>query len=118
LQTYSKLKGVMLFEAEKIAMPDLAFALMAYVDNTPVVDMTGLKGAYQVAIEVPGPPNFGRFGARGGMAAGGGDPVEAADPSGALIFASVQKLGLRLERRKAPVEHIVVEHLEKAPTEN
>jgi uncharacterized protein (TIGR03435 family) len=50
--------------------------------------------------------------------AGGGDPVEAADPSGASIFASVQKLGLRLERRKAPVEHIVVEHLEKVPTEN
>jgi uncharacterized protein (TIGR03435 family) len=42
---------------------------------------------------------------------------EAADPAGS-IFASVQKLGLKLERRKAPVEYIVVEHLEKIPTEN
>jgi len=28
------------------------------------------------------------------------------------------QLGLRLERRKAPVEIVVVDHIEKTPTEN
>jgi uncharacterized protein (TIGR03435 family) len=30
----------------------------------------------------------------------------------------LRKLGLRLERRKGPVEAIVVDHLERAPPEN
>jgi uncharacterized protein (TIGR03435 family) len=108
----------MIFEAEKITMPNFALVLMPYVDDTPVVDMTGLKGAYQIAMPVPGNSvSLGRvpIGMRGGDAAR--SPEEPSDPSGS-IFASVQKLGLRLEKRKAPVEHIVVEHLEKVPTEN
>jgi uncharacterized protein (TIGR03435 family) len=120
-RTFAVLNGVMLFEAEKIAMPDLAFTLMPYVDGTPVVDMTGLKGYYQVAMPVPGTPNSGRMAARGGMGTGVGDAGRAADaaadPAGS-IFASVQKLGLKLEKRQAPIEYIVVEHLEKVPTEN
>ena len=42
----------------------------------------------------------------------------ASDPSGNVVAASVEKLGLKLEARKAPVETIVVDHLEKTPTEN
>jgi uncharacterized protein (TIGR03435 family) len=30
----------------------------------------------------------------------------------------VQKLGLKLERQKVPFELIVVDHLEKVPTDN
>jgi len=30
----------------------------------------------------------------------------------------VEKLGLKLESRKAPVEQLVVDHMEKAPSEN
>jgi len=30
----------------------------------------------------------------------------------------VQQLGLKLDSRKAPVEMIVIDHLEKTPTEN
>jgi uncharacterized protein (TIGR03435 family) len=30
----------------------------------------------------------------------------------------VQQLGLKLEPRKVPIDLIVIEHLEKAPTEN
>jgi len=120
-RTYAMLHGMMIFEAEKINMADLALTLMPYVEDTPVVDMTGLNGYYQVALNVPGPPNSGKLAARGGMGRGDGGSAgstgEASDPGGA-IFASVQKLGLRLERRKGPVERIVVEHLEKLPTEN
>jgi len=53
----------------------------------------------------------------------GGDaartPADAAsDPPGSSVFAAVQQLGLKLEPRKAPIDFIVVDHLEKIPTEN
>ncbi|MFZ0961971.1 MAG: TIGR03435 family protein, partial [Terriglobia bacterium] len=37
---------------------------------------------------------------------------------GSTVFASVKKLGLKLEPRKAPVEQLVIDHVEKTPTEN
>jgi uncharacterized protein (TIGR03435 family) len=125
LVTYSMVNRRMVLESDRITLAELASLLRPYVD-VPVLDATGLKGYYQVALEVPGGPNYGR-GARGGrgMNAGRGDenaagpPAEASDPSGGVsIFASVQKLGLALGRRTAPIEHIVVDHLEKIPTEN
>ena len=113
------LKGTVIFEAERIAMPELARSLMRYV-NFPVIDKTGLTGLYRVAINVPGQSFNTRSGMLamrgGGLSGAGGD--QAPDPSGVSIFASLEKLGLRLERDKAPIEHITVEHLEKAPTEN
>jgi len=94
-----------------------------------VVDMTGLKGNYQAAVElsmadliasaraagvdVPGP---------GGPGSGVADAAAAATPSdpsgGATVYESVQRLGLKLESRKAPIEQLIVDHAEKAPTDN
>jgi uncharacterized protein (TIGR03435 family) len=125
-RTYSRYQGSLLYEAEKITTPELALMLMSYVDE-PVIDSTGLTGAYQVAMKVPGMPQRpGRPAAKDGIGRGGAPAAadsatptaEAAEPSGVSIFKELQKLGLRLEKRKAPVEHLVVEHLEKAPTEN
>jgi uncharacterized protein (TIGR03435 family) len=48
----------------------------------------------------------------------GPDGVTASDPTGGSIFQSVQSLGLRLEKGKTAIETIVVEHIEKTPTEN
>jgi uncharacterized protein (TIGR03435 family) len=91
-----------------------------------VLDMTELKGNYEVTLEfsladmmaaartqgfdVPG---------GGGSASGGGAAV-ASDPGGggSTVSASVEKLGLKLESRKAPVEQVVVDSVEKTPTEN
>ena len=43
----------------------------------------------------------------------------AADPSfGVEYFSATERLGLKLDPRKLPVETIVVDHLEKMPTEN
>ena len=104
VRTYSMLNGVMVYEAQKISMAELARMLKAYVDE-PVIDRTELEGTYQMAMDVPYGPNAPRTPA-------------AAEPSGVSIFASVEKLGLRLEKGKAAIEHIFVEHLEKSPTEN
>jgi uncharacterized protein (TIGR03435 family) len=35
-----------------------------------------------------------------------------------MVFAAVGKLGLKLDARESPVETVVVDHLEKTPTEN
>lgn len=43
---------------------------------------------------------------------------KTSDPAGSSIFTSVQQLGLRLEPRKMPLEYIIIDHVEKTPTEN
>jgi len=51
--------------------------------------------------------------------AGGADSALPAAPSGGTsIYASVEKLGLKLEERKLPVEQLVIDHIEKTPTAN
>jgi len=51
---------------------------------------------------------------------GGAAAPEASDPggSGASAYSAVEKMGLRLEPRKAPVEQLIVDSAEKMPTEN
>jgi uncharacterized protein (TIGR03435 family) len=113
-------------ENSKLSMARFTEMLSRFVDR-PVVDATELKGDYQVALDLslqdmmeaarragaPVPPNA--LGARGDA----GRPADAAsDPSGGSIFASIQALGLKLEPRKSSIESIVIDHVEKMPTEN
>jgi uncharacterized protein (TIGR03435 family) len=94
-----------------------------------VVDMTGLKGNYQVAVDISLADAMAMARAQGmipqsappGAGAAGALPdSEASDPGGAgsTVFASVKKLGLKLEPSKAQVEQLIVDHVEKSPTEN
>jgi uncharacterized protein (TIGR03435 family) len=108
-------------EMSKVPINGLIEMLTRMVDR-PVVDMTELKGDYQVALDLPLQAMMAMAGQMGALPGGGGGGdsnkmVEASDP-GSSIFESVQKLGLKLEPRKGPVENIVIDHLEKAPTEN
>jgi uncharacterized protein (TIGR03435 family) len=38
--------------------------------------------------------------------------------SGDSLFSALQTVGLKLESRKAPLDVLVIDHAEKAPTEN
>jgi uncharacterized protein (TIGR03435 family) len=119
--------GTMHMESEKVTMGAFADMLSGFVDR-PVVDMTELKGNYQVALDlsmddlrnaarkagVAMPP----MGAPGGAASSSAAAPQASDPSGPAIFGAIQQMGLKLEARKGPVETIVVDHAEKTPTEN
>jgi len=86
-------------------------AIADYLGNaigSPVEDRTGLSGIYDVHLEfVPGPS--------------GTEPnatAAAAEP-GTGIFDAVQaQLGLKLTPQKVPVETLVIDHVEKVPTEN
>ena len=89
-----------------------------------IVDMTGLKGYYQVSIDfgladllnMARAAGFNVPTGPGGAAAG---PADAADPGGSSsITDAVQALGLKLESRKAVVEQLIVDHAEKTPTDN
>jgi uncharacterized protein (TIGR03435 family) len=118
----SMVDGKMHMEAAKMDMSTLCEFASRFVDR-PVVDMTELKGHYQVALDLS-MDDLKNVAKAAGMAmpAGGGDAgkgaAEASDPSGSSIFQSVQQMGLKLDARKAPLDIIVIDHLEKAPTEN
>jgi len=117
--------GSIRFESSKMTMEKLAETLSRFVDR-PVVDMTELKGDYQVALEVS--MEDLRYVAKAAMVGLAGTPPvgepgkpptdAASDPAGNSIFESVQKLGLKLEPRKGPIEIIVIVLIETAPTDN
>lgn len=118
----SMVDGKMHMEAAKMSMAGLAEIVSRFVDR-PVVDMTELKGRYKLALDLSMDDLKAIARAAGmGAAMGAGDgkgPADAAsDPSGSSIFTSLQQMGLKLDARKAPVAAIVVDHLEKTPTEN
>ncbi len=110
-----------IIDLSKVSMPALAELLAPHVPR-PVIDMTNLKGDYRVVIELPAPSGGGggRKGPRGaGADADGAEPSQSpSDPMGEPFLRAIEKLGLKLEPRKAPVDTIVVDRLEKAPTAN
>ena len=113
--------GLMHLEASSMSMTTLAETITPFLDK-PVLDETGLKGKYQVALDLSMADMMKVARASGMMGAGGpipGAPAEtASDPAGGSIFTAIQQLGLKLESRKDPVETIVVDHIEKTPTGN
>jgi len=94
-------------EATKITMQKLC-DLFAKMVGMPVGNETGLSGAYSFTLEWT-PDETTRV-----------DPDSPAAPSGKpSLFAALQEqLGLKLEGRKGPVEVLVVDHIERTPTEN
>ncbi len=118
--------GMMHLEMKKLPISRLAEMLGRFVDR-PIVDKTGLTANYDVALDVS-MEEIMKMARQAGMAVpmgpggGGGDaskPADAAsDPSGASIFATIQQLGLKLEPKKGAIERLIVDHIEKAPTEN
>jgi len=103
-------------------MSNLAGSLAQIMDR-PVVDLTEIKGSYDIDLEwVPDEREGGGVLAKmKAMAEAAstdphGDPL---GPNGLTIFGALQeKLGLRLESRKSPVDIVVVDSVRQAPTEN
>jgi uncharacterized protein (TIGR03435 family) len=112
-------------EIPKATMARFANILTPMIDR-PVVDRTGLTGTYEIGFDLPSPyvtravmmPMPGKIPRAAPPPDAGPGDVTASDPTGGSIFQSVQSLGLRLEKDKAAIETIVVEHIEKTPTEN
>jgi uncharacterized protein (TIGR03435 family) len=81
--------------------------------RAPVIDRTGLDGRYDIVLSWVDPR--GTEPARND----GSTPVAASDPGGPTLEAAVlSQLGLRLEKKRGPVDVLVIDHAEKIPTEN
>ena len=85
----------------KVTMVGFSGLLSNMLDR-PVVDMTELKGVYDVDLEWSVDD------------ATGSQP----DDPPSLFTVLREKLGLRLESRKTPVDFYVIDHVERVPTEN
>jgi uncharacterized protein (TIGR03435 family) len=111
-------------KAKNVNMALLA-NLLAQQLGLRVVDQTGLQGNYDFDLYYA--PDDGQLMSPVGTPPpGGGVPGEvqvssARDPdvNGMPLVNAVQsQLGLKLEAKKGPVDLVVVDHIEKAPTEN
>ena len=87
---------------------------MSRVLDRPVLDMTGIQGSYDIALNVSMQDLVGLKQIL--TAAGAADAPES--NASASIFSAMQELGLKLESRNAPIRHIVVDSAEKVPTSN
>ena len=85
--------------ARQLIMAEVAKLFRTPAGGVDVVDKTGLTGAY----------DFTLYFAPGGT-------IE--DPSGNFRATVERELGLRLEKAKVPVDVLVIDHIEKVPTEN
>ena len=83
---------------------ELVETLSSYL-RAPVSDDTGLAGKYDIDLywvsPAPAPP-----------------PDADADPGPDLFVAVNRQLGLKLEKKKAPAEVLVIDHVEQFPTGN
>lgn len=108
------------FEATKLTMDSATRVLAQFLDR-PVVDMTGLKGNYSFTLDVTD-EDYRLMLIRAGVNAGVVLPPQALrlleDGSPISMFDALQKLGLKLDARKAPLDVLVIDEAQKTPTEN
>jgi uncharacterized protein (TIGR03435 family) len=103
-------------DAERMSMRDLASMLTPIVDQ-PVIDKTGLTGLYQFTVELPQSAEaIRRLLALGITTTVKGTPLT--EPTGVSVFKAMESLGLRLERRRSPIDVVVIDKLNPAPTPN
>ena len=88
--TYSYGTGRDGFHAKGIPIPAFASALTTACDR-PVIDLTGLAGRYNIELQW--------------------------NPDGTILDA-LSQIGLRAEKRLMPYEVVVIDHLDRVPTEN
>jgi uncharacterized protein (TIGR03435 family) len=100
----------------KIPIPELV-GILATVMGSPVVDRTGYRGNLEVNVPFTPDDTTAGLPGSGGRSAPDG-PRIATDPNQPTIFAALEeRLGLKLESTKGPVEVIVIDHVER-PSEN
>ena len=79
--------------------------MLSNVLRTPVVDMTGLQGRYDITLElakyIPDRSS-----------------PDLMDPVSIITRGLQEELGLKIEPRKLPLDLLIIEHAEKISTEN
>jgi bla regulator protein blaR1 len=112
--TSAVVNGLTRLTASKVSMGEWS-AVLKNLSGAPVDDQTGMKGNYDFHLEFVRDPSVSGRGGRGMpplVDAGVGEPGPG------LADALQSQLGLRLEPKKTAIDTLVVDHVEKTPTEN
>lgn len=110
--------GETAFFSWSATLPSIAASLSGALGR-PVLDDTGLKGRYRYELHfMPGPGECGPFGCVGASGGGimgekPGEPGASARTGPSVFTALEQQLGLELKRGKAPVQVLVIDHIEQ-----
>ena len=112
--------GANRFEATRVTMNGLADLLAPFVDR-PIVNLTALEGRYDVALQLT-PEDFQALMSRSVAAAGfpaSADALRLGDTAAAVAVPdALERVGLRLRARRVLVDMLVVDSIERTPTEN
>ena len=99
---FAGMSGAFGFKFQNAPVAQLA-GLIEHELRKPVVDKTGLAGMYDFEL---------RFSHENA-------PIDAAHPDYGTIFTALQdQLGLRLTSQRLPVDYLIIDHVERAPSEN
>lgn len=82
--------------------------------QSPVLNKTGFMGRYKIVVDIPVPD-------LSTIAPGGGarpDRAAMMEAMAAPVFPAIERIGLKLQHGKNPVEVISVKHINPSPTEN
>ena len=113
----NNVNGVTRRSVQGVPLSDLLFQLRAQLGTTTgantyaiarVIDKTGLTGNYDYKLEFASTPGIG------------GALTLPSDPSAGPTFidALEKQLGLKLTKSTAPLDVLVIDHVEKTPREN
>ncbi|HEY4360595.1 MAG TPA: TIGR03435 family protein [Bryobacteraceae bacterium] len=91
----------------RMSTPQSLLNLLQFTLGGRSMDKTGLTGKYDFTLEF----------AQSGLARGSTGP-DASDAAPDLFSALEKQLGLKLEKSKVPLDVIVIDHMDKEPTEN
>jgi uncharacterized protein (TIGR03435 family) len=113
--------GTMKMQVKKQTVTNFAETLSRFL-GSPVDDLTEIQGTYDFTLELTREDLTRGTGITLMARPGAGDPGNPAGDSdtdsGSGIFKTVQDYGLKLDKRKAPMDLLVIDHVEKIPTEN
>jgi len=105
-------------EAKKLTMARFVDILGRFMDR-PVIDSTNLTGGYDFTLEVT-PEDYTAMLIRSALSAGVTLPPQALRvldfASGDSLVSALQKVGLVLVPKKAPLDVLVVDSIQKSPT--
>ena len=98
-----RLSAVGQLEGRKVTMSGLA-AYLANITSRAVTDKTNLTGEYDITLKwAPNPPLYPEY----------TGPRDKLDPKALPLLAALQEqVGLKLEPQTAPVEIVVIDHIE------
>jgi len=112
--------GTTTVETHRLTMRLFANLLTRFLDRE-VVDMTNLTGGYDLTLELT-PEDRTMMLVRSAVTAGVVLPPQALAllnrPTSGSLEEALRKVGLTLTARKAPLDVIVVDDIQKTPTEN